>query len=77
MARGMCESKKSNLRGLSEEQYKKKELNKDERFKKFDVLEEVEEGGGGRERITTKDVKDYSISKDLKKHIDKFHDKIE
>jgi hypothetical protein len=52
-------------------------LNKEERFKKVDVLEEVEEGGGGRERITTKDVKDYSIARDLKAHVDKFQDKIE
>ena len=53
----MCESKKSNLRGLSEEQYKKKELNKEERFKKLDIIEDIDEVG--RERTTTREVKDY------------------
>ena len=42
MVRGKVESKKSNLRGLSEEQYKKKELGKEERFKKFDKFEEMD-----------------------------------
>lgn len=61
MVRGQFESKKSNLRGLSEEQYKKKELNKEDRFKKTETNEILEEFTG-KTKLETKEVKDYSFA---------------
>lgn len=52
-------------------------MNKDERFKKFDLIEDIEENGGKREKFIKKDSKDYGVAKELKKYIDKFLEKME
>eukprot|EP00347_Sterkiella_histriomuscorum_P011790 403371089 len=65
MVRGKFESKKSNLRRLSEEQYKKKELAKDDRHMKFEQHVEFDQTTG-REVIITREAKDFSLAKEIK-----------
>ena len=65
MVRGKFESKKSNLRRLSEEQYKKKELAKDERYKKYEQTVEIDQNTG-KEVIITREAKDYRLGMEIK-----------
>lgn len=75
MVRGKFESKKSNLRGLSEEQYKKKQLQKEERFKKINIVEECDQTTG-REKIIVKEIRDYGGAKEIKQLADNFFTKL-
>ncbi|CDW91079.1 histidine acid phosphatase family protein [Stylonychia lemnae] len=65
MVRGKFESKKSNLRRLSEEQYKKKELAKEERYKKYEQTVEIDQNTG-KEVIITREAKDYRLGREIR-----------
>ena len=71
MVRGKFESKTSPLRGLSEEQYKKKELQKTDRFVKTVTLEDID-SGTGKDRVIVRDVRDYSKAQEVQDMIAAF-----